>query len=256
VITWDPAQYSRFADDRARPFFDLVGRIHVSRPRRVVDLGCGPGNLTATLVQRWPNAHVLGIDSSAEMVRVARPGDRLSFELGDINTYQAHGDVDVLISNAALHWVPEHLRLLRSWAGALPLGAWMAWQVPGNFQAASHRLLLELAGSPRWSRRLADVPRFDRVVVPAAEYADLLLNAGWSADAWETTYQHVLNGPDAVLEWVRGTTLGPIRAVLHPDESEEFEEQYAELLREAYPPRSGGGTLYAFRRIFVVGHKS
>ncbi len=256
VITWDPAQYSRFADDRARPFFDLVGRIHVSRPRRVVDLGCGPGNLTATLAQRWPDAQVLGVDSSAEMIQVAPAGDRLSFELGDINTYHPDGDVDVLISNAALQWVPEHLRLLRSWAEALPPGAWMAWQVPGNFQADSHRLLLELARSARWSGRLADVPRFDRAVVPAAEYAELLLDAGWSADAWETTYQHLLDGPDAVLEWVRGTTLGPIRAVLGPDESEQFERQYAQLLREAYPPRPGGETLYAFRRIFVVGHKS
>ena len=255
AITWDPAQYSRFADDRARPFFDLVGRIHASHPHRVVDLGCGPGRLTATLAQRWPQADVLGIDSSTQMVEAATPGGRLSFELGDINTFKAHSGLDVLVSNAALQWVPGHLELLRQWAAALPSGAWMAWQVPGNFQAASHLLLLDLARSARWSSRLADVPRFDRPVMPAAEYADLLLDARWSADAWETTYQHVLHGPDAVLEWVRGTTLGPIRAVLDPDEFEEFEEQYAELLREAYPPRSGG-TLYPFRRIFAVGQKS
>ena len=254
AITWDPAQYSRFADDRARPFFELVDRVRVSRPHRVVDLGCGPGNLTATLAQRWPGARVLGIDSSAEMVEAATPSDRLSFELGDINAFQAHPDVDVLISNAALQWVPEHLPLLRRWAAALPSGAWMAWQVPGNFQAASHLLLLDLARSVRWSGQLAHVPRFDRPVVPAAEYANLLLDAGWTADTWETTYEHVLQGPNAVLEWVRGTTLGPIRAVLDPDDFQEFEGQYAELLREAYPQRSGG-TLYPFRRIFAVGRK-
>ncbi len=253
-VIWNPDQYNRFADDRSRPFFDLIARVGADRPRRVVDLGCGPGNLTAALADRWPAADVLGIDSSAEMIASAPERPRLTFELGDLRDFQPDADVDVLVSNAALHWVPGHLQLLRTWADALPSGAWMAWQVPGNFEADSHRLLFELARSSRWATQLADVPRFDRAVVPAAECAAMLLDAGWSADTWETTYGHVLSGDDAVLQWVRGTTLGPVRSALTPADFTEFEDRYAAALREAYPSRSGG-TLFPFRRIFAVGRK-
>jgi trans-aconitate 2-methyltransferase len=253
-ITWDPNQYNRFAHDRGRPFFDLLGRISTDRPRHVVDLGCGPGNLTAALAARWPHAEVLGLDSSAEMINTAPAGGRLSFELADIRDFRPGPDVDVLVSNAALQWVPEHLELLRCWADALPSGAWMAWQVPGNFEAPSHRLLFELARSPRWAPRFARVPRLGRTMVPAGEYAALLLDAGWSADTWETTYQHVLHGDDAVLEWARGTTLGPVRSVLGPADFTVFEGEYAAALRDAYPSRSWG-ILFPFRRIFAVGRK-
>ena len=197
---------------------------------------------------------VHGIDSSAEMISSAPVQERLTLELGDIHDFRPGPDVDVLISNAALQWVPGHLELLRRWADELPSGAWMAWQVPGNFQADSHRLLLELAQSPRWAAQLAGVLHFNRAVVPAVEYASLLLDAGWSADAWETTYVHALPGHDAVLEWVRGTTLGPVRSALSAADFADFEADYAAALRAAYPARSWG-TLFPFRRIFAVGHK-
>ncbi len=254
AVTWDPEKYRRFAADRSRPFFDLLGRVRAENPSRVVDLGCGPGHLTADLTHRWPAAQVLGIDSSPEMIAVAPRGERLAFELGDIRSWHPEADVDVLISNAALQWVPGHSELLAQWADALPRGACMAWQVPGNFQAPSHAALLDLASSARWAVQLADALRFADAVATPMGYAEILLNAGWSADCWETTYVHVLPGDDAVLEWVRGTTLGPIRAALTPAESVEFEQDYAARLRAAYPARSDG-TLFPFRRIFAVGVK-
>ena len=261
AIAWNPDQYNRFADDRGRPFFDLLARVRADDPRRVIDLGCGPGNLTAELARRWPGAVVHGIDSSPDMIAAATGaeiiyagGARPTFGLGDINAYRPGSDVDVLISNAALQWVPEHRDLLLRWSEKLPAGAWMAWQVPGNFDADSHRLLFELATSRQWAPRLSRMPRPGRLVMQPDEYGALLLDAGWAADVWETTYHHVLQGQDAVLEWVRGTTLGPIKALLTPTEFTEFEGAYAGMLREAYPARTWG-TLYPFRRIFAVGHR-
>lgn len=253
-MQWDPAQYGKFADERNRPFVDLVGRIDATAPRRVVDLGCGPGNLTALLHERWPDAAVEGIDSSPEMIGEAS-ADGVAFRVGDIASWQPAADTDVVVSNAAFQWVPSHRSLLREWAAALPSGAWLAWQVPGNFDQPSHALMRSLAASPRWAHRLSGVLRHGDPVDSPEQYAALLLERGWTADAWETTYVHVLSGDDPVLEWVRGTGLRPALAAL-PDDAEraQFETEYAALLRDAYP-KGPGGTLFPFRRIFCVGHK-
>jgi len=252
-VRWDPAQYTRYADERGRPFLDLLARVAASAPRRVVDLGCGPGNLTALLRERWPSATVEGLDSSPEMIERARTDVAgVDFSVGDVRIWIIPGDCDVLISNATLQWVPAHLQLLRSWAAALPSGGWLAIQVPGNFEAPSHRLMRSLATSPRWAAEVGDVLRHDVVATPAA-YASLLLDAGLSVDVWETTYLHLLPGEDPVLEWVRGTGLRPILAALGTSAA-EFEREYAALLREAYP-RTAHGTLFEFRRLFAVAHK-
>jgi trans-aconitate 2-methyltransferase len=160
----------------------------------------------------------------------------------------------VVVSNAAFQSVPTHRSLLRDWAAALPTGAWLAWQVPGNFASPSHALMRSLAESPRWKDRLGGVLRHEDPVDSASAYATLLLDLGWQADAWETTYVHVLPGTDPVLEWVRGTGLRPILAVLSETEQAEFETSLAALLRDAYPP-GPAGTLFPFRRTFCVGHK-
>jgi trans-aconitate 2-methyltransferase len=250
---WDPQQYGRFAGERDRPFVDLVARVEASAPRRVVDLGCGTGALTRLLAQRWPNASVEGIDSSLEMIAAASASG-VTFRVGDIESWRPSPDTDVVVSNAAFQWVPTHRSLLRDWAAALPSGGWLAWQVPGNFASPSHALMRSLAASPRWKERLGGVLRDEDPVDSPSAYAALLLDLGWDADAWETTYVHVLPGTDPVLEWVRGTGLRPVLAVLSAEERAEFEASFAALLREAYPP-GPAGTLFPFRRIFCVGHK-
>jgi trans-aconitate 2-methyltransferase len=255
-MRWDPGLYGRHAGHRGRPFFDLVGRIGSPSPRSVVDLGCGPGELTEALALRWPGATVRGIDTSVDMIGAARrrPGlPNLRFEVGDLRDYAPASD-DVIVTNAALQWVPGHEELLARWSGALPEGGWIALQVPGNFSAPSHALLREHAASPRWAEKLRGVLRHDDAVGEPADYLRLLLAAGLEADVWETTYQQVLQGEDAVLGWVRGTALRPVLDVLTPGEAADFEAGYAELLRTAYP-RGGHGTVFGFRRIFAVGHR-
>jgi trans-aconitate 2-methyltransferase len=264
-MRWDPTQYSRYADERGRPFLDLVARVGASEPRRVVDLGCGPGNLTALLPARWPSAVVEGVDSSPEMIeRATSSVDGVAFRVGDATTWQMPGDCDVLISNATLQWVPSHLELLRSWSASLPSGGWLAIQVPGNFTSPSHTLMRPLAESERWSPLVGDVLRHDDAVGSPTSYAAVLLDAGLDVDVWETTYLHLLSGPDPVLEWVRGTGLRPVLAALAgrtvrvdgvvQQADQAFSAEYAAALRSAYPD-TAHGTLFPFRRIFAVAHK-
>jgi trans-aconitate 2-methyltransferase len=260
-MRWDPEQYGRYAAERGRPFIELLDRIEARAPRRVVDLGCGPGTLTRLLADKWPDARIEGIDASAEMIDQAQALDdsRIEFRLGDIQGWSPEPDVDVVISNAALQWVPDHLPLITAWAQAMTAGSWLAWQVPGNFDFPSHKLMRELVRSPRWAQKVGDVLRHHDIVYSPAAYAQLLLVNGWTADAWETTYLHVLHGPDAVLEWVRGTGLRPVLAALDAQDpsgrdSAEYEASYSTALRSAYP-ETGQGTVFDFRRVFAVGHK-
>lgn len=256
---WEPTQYRKFGDFRDRPFFDLTSRIGAVAPVRVVDLGCGPGNLTATLVQRWPGASVLGLDSSAAMVAQAQalisPG--LAFEQGDIATWMpsaAGSAPDIIVSNAALQWVPGHRELMEGWLSTMRPGAWLGVQVPGNFGAPSHVLMRELAESFRWRKQLSGVLQHDDVVAEPAFYQELFLSAGARVDVWETTYNQLLQGENAVLEWVRGTALRPVLGALSASEATAFEDEYAALLVDAYPTGEHG-TIYPFRRIFMVGEK-
>jgi trans-aconitate 2-methyltransferase len=259
---WDPSQYLAFADERSRPFFDLAGRVAAQAPDYVVDLGCGPGQLTAELARRWPQATVLGIDSSAEMIEAATRGryggdgfgGRLTFELGDVWDFRPERPADVIISNAVLQWVPGHLDLLPRWADYLAPGGWLAFQLPGNFDQPSHALLRELAGSERWRDRLAGV-QLNRQAENLVSYLDVLATAGLAVDAWETTYLHVLRGPDPVTEWYKGTGLRPVLAALGPEEAAEFVAQYGAEVRAAYPA-APYGTVLPFRRVFVVAHNS
>ena len=250
---WDPVQYQRYADERGRPFQELVARVAADRPGLVVDLGCGDGALTAALAERWPEATVVGVDPSEDMLAQAarRATARLDFQAGRIEAWRPDRPVDVLVSNAALHWVPDHRSQLPRLVGLLAPDGWLAVQMPGNGDAPSHRLLSALRRSPRWRDRLDAGPdRWPDVAEPA-DYARQLLDLGCRVDAWETTYVHVLPGPDPVLEWTRGTALRPVLAQLSAAEAAAFEADYGAALRAAYP--SGPyGTLVPFRRIFLV----
>jgi trans-aconitate 2-methyltransferase len=251
---WDPAIYRRYGDERARPFLELVERIGMDNPRTVVDLGCGPGNLTATLTERWPAARVVGLDSSPEMIAEARAaGGPVEYAVADVRDWSPGDDVDVVVSNATLQWVAGHEELLTRWAGGLPAGAWLAVQVPGNTQAPSHLALRAVAGAGVWRDRLTD--RTGPGDVPdAAGYAELLGAAGCAVDAWETTYVHVLTAEGTahpVLSWMEGTALRPVRAALADDEWSVFRSELDTRLTEAYPVRDGV-VYFPFRRVFVV----
>jgi trans-aconitate 2-methyltransferase len=254
---WDPGQYQRFSDERARPFFDLLARVGASEPGYVADLGCGPGNLTAALADRWPGADVTGVDNSAEMIAAARAGPnqrpRLSFEFGDLVGWRPGRPVDVLVCNAVLQWVPDHFGLVADWPGWLAPGGWLAIQLPGNFSQPSHAILLNLAASDRWRPLLAGV-RLNRQARDPAGYLDLFARAGCEVDAWETTYLHVLAGPDPVTGWYRGTGLRPVLAALGPGQAEEFVAEYSRRARAAYPA-APYGTVLPFRRVFVVARR-
>ncbi|MGY1621270.1 trans-aconitate 2-methyltransferase [Geodermatophilus sp. SYSU D00965] len=256
TAAWDPAGYLRFAGERARPFADLLARVGAEDPRVVVDLGCGEGALTASLAGRWPGARVTGVDSSPEMLAAAAahavPG-RVGFALGDVRNWAPEEPVDVLVTNAVLHWVPGHADLLRRWAGQLAPGGWLALQVPGNWRAPTHTLLAALCRSTRWAGLLTGAAPTEDAVLDPAGYLDVLTGAGLAADVWETTYLHVLTGSDPVLHWVRSTVLRPVLALLEEDDAAELTAEYATALRVAYPARADGTTVLPFRRVFAVG---
>ena len=250
--TWDPDRYLAYADERGRPFLDLIARIDADSPRTVVDLGCGPGNLTGLLAQRWPDAELIGVDSSPQMIAKARadvPGVR--FEVGDLREWVSDdgGRVDVLVSNATLQWVPGHLELLPRLVDRVVPGGWLAFQVPGNFDEPSHTIRRDIADQAKYAAHTAGVAVPDSH--DPATYLGALVAAGCTVDAWETTYLHVLTGEDPVFTWVSGTGARPTLEALPPGLREEFESEFRARLRAAYPHRDYG-VLLPFRRVFVV----
>jgi trans-aconitate 2-methyltransferase len=252
-MRWDPVQYARYSSQRSRPFFDLTAQLDVKNPGTVVDLGCGSGELTVTLAERWPGASVRGIDSSAEMIERTPVARNVTFTVGTAQDFDATG-TDVLISNAMLQWVPDHEELLVSWGRQLNRRGRLAFQVPANFDAPSHRLMRELAESPPWRHRLHEVLRGADAVADPATYLDLLMRQGLQVDVWQTEYLHVLQGPDPVLDWVRGTGLRPVLAVLSDQDAAAFSAEYAAALRQAYPQQPYG-TVFGFTRTFVLARK-
>lgn len=263
--SWDPGAYGRFADERSRPFVDLITQVRAEDPRLIVDIGCGHGPMTMLLAQRWPAARVVGVDSAESMLEAARRLDteeRVEWVLADLNEWDlaSLGQApDVIVTSSTLQWVPRHLDLVGPWVAALADGGWFALQVPGNFDAPSHALMRETAaGHPRAGELTAalDMPS----VGEPATYLRLLDRLGCVVDAWETTYLHVLD-PDAqdenpVLTWVEATALRPVLDLLEEDdERSAFLEPYSAALLEAYP-RTPSGVLFPFRRVFAVAHKT
>jgi trans-aconitate 2-methyltransferase len=262
---WDPEQYALFASHRGRPFADLLARVSAQQPRLVVDLGCGDGPLTLSLTRRWPGARVVGLDSSPQMLDAARALDtdgrvvwvKVRAVVWDPTTLDA--PVDVLVTNAALQWVPGHLDLLPRWVDALADDGWFAMQVPSNFDAPSHALMREVAARHARADDLLPVLHRAAAVASPATYLGALASLGLEADVWQTTYEHVLDPEGAqrspVLEWVRGTGLRPVLDVLVDDaERAAFLDDYTAALDAAYP-RQPWGVVLGFTRTFAVGHR-
>lgn len=257
---WSPGDYLQFGDERSRPFVELVARVP-ALPSTVVDLGCGPGHLTAVLRDRWPAADVVGLDSSPAMIERATAGNadpRARYVLADVRDF-AHGrsevtGADVVISNATLQWVPDHRTLLPRIADTARQA--FAFQVPGNHDAPSHVLLREVAARAPYADVVGPVER--RATSDPAGYLDLLARPGWHVDVWETTYTHLLHGPDPVLRWISATGARPTLDALgahDPGLRLRFEAEYGAALREAYPERPYG-TALAFRRVFAVATRA
>ncbi|MGI8993048.1 MAG: trans-aconitate 2-methyltransferase [Nocardioidaceae bacterium] len=254
MATWDPDTYLVYSEERSRPFADLLARVQADDPLCVVDLGCGPGQLTVELARRWPTADVLGLDSSPEMIDAATApsGERVRFELADAARWEPAEPVDVIASNATLQWIPGHRALLPGWVDALAPGGWLAFQVPGNFDEPSHALLRAHAADPRFADATAGVET--PAAFDAATYLADLAGLGCEVDAWETTYLHLLTGADPIFTWISGTGARPILQALAEGQRDVFVSEYKALLREAYPQQPHG-TVLPFRRVFVVAHK-
>ena len=226
-----------------------------STPRPIVDLGCGPGNLTALLAQRWPEARVVGIDSSPQMIERARAdhGRQVSFSVDDLREWTPDEPVDVLVSNATLQWVPRHLGVLPRLVATVAPGGWFAFSVPGNFTEPSHTVRRDLAAEAPYAAYTATVAAPD--AHGPYTYFQALTMLGCEVDAWETTYLHVLRGPDPVFEWISGTAAGPTLQALPEPLRTSFAEELKRRLRQAYPP-GPHGTVLPFRRVFVVARRA
>jgi trans-aconitate 2-methyltransferase len=251
-MTWNPQQYLKFSQPRLRPAVDLLGRIATETPKRVYDLGCGAGNVTRLLVERWPGAAVTGVDDSAEMLaRAAKDLPNVKWVNLSLADWKPELPADVIYSNAALHWLPNHEKLFPALVNCLASGGVLAVQMPRNFSAPSHTLIAETVragyGRGKLEHLLGRAP-----VAGPEDYYTLLAPLARSIDIWETEYLQVLEGEDPVKEWTKGTWLTQFLDRLDESERSTFEEDYARRLRVAYPRLADGKTLFPFRRLFIV----
>jgi trans-aconitate 2-methyltransferase len=254
-MAWDPAEYLRFGDERTRPSHDLVGRISLENPQQIVDLGCGSGNSTAVLRARWPLAEIVGVDSSAEMIERARaesPGETWLVE--DIERWAPGQPVDLVYSNAALQWVPDHGPLVERLFSHVASGGALAFQIPSADFALVRLLIHEVANEGPWASRMKGPINLFTMESPAFYY-DRLAPMSTAMDLWETEYSHVLDSPAAVVDWMAGTGLRPFLDVLDPAEAEEFTRRLGEKVLVGYPLRSDGRVLFPFKRTFVIAYR-
>jgi len=230
--------------------------VALDAPKRIVDLGCGPGNSTAVLAARWPGAEIMGIDSSPEMIAAAgkeMPTGR--WGVGDISSWKAEQPVDLVFSNAALQWVPDHAGLYPRLLAQVAEGGALAVQVPINLHAPAHQAMRQLAAGPGWRSYFPQRVR-EWHVFPTEAYYDFVAKQATRVDMWETEYLHVLAGPEAIVEWYQGTGLRPFLDML-PGEEERgrFLKEYGEMLRPLYPARPDGRVLFPFKRLFLIAYR-
>jgi trans-aconitate 2-methyltransferase len=256
MADWSAEQYLKFEDERTRPSRDLLAQIPLADARKVVDIGCGPGNSTELLVKRWPQAAVTGIDTSADMLRQAR--ERLPAQKF-IETNVAHWappeNTDVLFANAIFQWVPGHLKQLQRLTGALPRGGVLAVQMPDNLDEPVHVLMREVAQAGLWREQLADKARMRDALPAPGGYYDALRPLCSRLEIWHTIYNHVLDDAPAVVEWVKGTGLRPFLDPLEAPERKQYLSEYAARVAAAYPPQQDGKVLLRFPRLFIVAVK-
>lgn len=251
-MTWNPQQYLKFGNERLRPAHDLIARILLDSPQHVVDLGCGTGTVTALLHDRWPGASIIGVDNSSAMLDRARQAlPAVKFEAADITRWAPPHPVDLIVSNAALHWVDDHAELFPRLVSHLTRGGVLAVQMPAQHRAPSHVLGYELAESARWRTQLQHLVRREPVLEPQAYHAILARHVA-ALDVWSTEYLQLLRGDNPVAEFTKGSFVGVWLAALSAAEARDFEAQYRNAIAAAYPPAATGETLFPFRRFFLV----
>ncbi len=254
-MSWDPDQYLRYAGHRIRPAVELLQRVDADPVDRVVDLGCGTGNTTALLADRWPAAVVTGVDNSPEMLATAR-SDRPAWRWveADIAGWEPDEPLDVVYSNAALHWVDDHHGLLPRLMRHLRPGGVLAVQMPSNFDRPTHTLVAETVADGPWRDVLTPLLR-DWPVLAPVEYHLLLAAEGSDVDVWSTTYVQALTGTNPVAEWTKGSVLRPLLGALNEEQGAAFFAAYGRRIEAAYPPRPDGTTLLPFTRVFLVARR-
>jgi trans-aconitate 2-methyltransferase len=258
-MSWNPAQYLKFVSERTRACHDLANRISVSNVRRVIDLGCGPGNSTEVLAGRWPEAEIIGLDNSNEMIKTARQSQpNREWLLQEIDGWAAGATepFDVVFSNAALHWVSNHdVVLPRLLTHTAPAGA-LAIQMPYGFNAPQHQLMREVAASAGWRRHFPPDRVHEWHVHDIAFYYDLLAPRASGVDFWVTQYLHVMANAEAIVDWYKGTGLRPFLDVLESDaDKARFTDEYLAGIRKCYPPQPDGRVLLPFPRIFLIAYR-
>jgi len=253
VPAWNPSQYLKFSEERTRPAEDLCQRIPAEAPARVLDLGCGPGNSTEVLWNRWPDADILGLDSSPDMIAKARANySQRAWILGDLVTYRPEEPFDVVFSNAVLQWLPEHEKLLPALLSLVAPGGHLAVQVPVNQESPLHRALGEVQRRPRWSRVMAAVQRRILYRDPRFYYETLTPRCA-RVDLWETIYHHVMPNHQSLIDWFEGTGLRPsLEQLPDPEDRRAFKAEVLETALNGYPLSGDGKVLFPFRRLFFV----
>lgn len=252
-MTWSARQYVAFEDERTRPVRDLLGAIPFDTALTAIDLGCGPGNSTQVLLERFAGASVSGLDSSRNMVEAARKRlPDVRFDLEDVETWDGPGAFDVILANAVFQWVGDHQRLFpRLMAHVAPGGA-LAVQMPDNLDEPSHRLMRETAAQGPWATKLAAAAGERTAVASPAWYFELLRPLAARVEIWRTTYHHPLAGPDAIVEWFKGSGLRPFLQPLDPAEQAQFLARYRHAIAAAYPAMADGTVLLPFPRLFIL----
>jgi trans-aconitate 2-methyltransferase len=249
--TWSPLAYLQFDDERTRAARDLLAQVPLQSAQKIVDVGCGPGNSTALLAARFPGAAILGIDSSPAMIAEARRSvSTASFLEADASEWLPTLDTDLVFANAIYQWIPDHLLLFPRLLASLKSGAVVAVQMPDNLAEPTHELMRQVADDGPWAERLSGVAR--AALPPVRAYFEALRPATSRLDIWHTIYNHVLDGPDAIVDWVRGTGLRPFIDPLPPDQREDFLRRYRARIADAYPTTAGGKVLLRFPRLFIV----
>jgi len=253
---WEPDLYLKFATERTQPTIDLVSRIVQVSPRRIVDVGCGPGNSTAILRHRWPQAEIIGLDNSAEMIHAARtsfPNEK--WILADGSSWQDEKAFDIVFSNAVFQWIPNHPNLINHWMAEVAENGVLAFQVPAHYDSPVHQVILDVSRDPKWNSKMEDARNALTKEKPGYYY-DLLRPLSKKIELWETIYYHIMESPYSILEWFRSTGLRPFLGALSQDEDRQsLETMINDRYTQAYPSQKDGKILFPFKRLFVIAYK-